>query len=67
MLKRYSNYRDGEDGTLYNYDYWLKNAWETLERSPKISQEDKERVRARLLGWLEIPWDLHGCMCSPDF
>jgi site-specific recombinase XerD len=46
MLKRYSSYRDGEDRTLYNYDYWLKNAWEMLERSPKVSKEDKERVRA---------------------
>ncbi len=46
MLKRYSSYRDGEDGTLYNYDYWLKNAWEMLDRSPKVSQQDKERVRA---------------------
>jgi hypothetical protein len=46
MLKHYSSYRNGEDGTLYNYDYWLKNAWDMLERSPRISQRDKELVRA---------------------
>ncbi|MDG6920337.1 MAG: tyrosine-type recombinase/integrase [Nitrososphaerota archaeon] len=46
MLKHYSSYRDGEDGTLYNYDYWLRSAYNLLDRSSGISQKDKELVRA---------------------
>jgi hypothetical protein len=38
----------------YNYDYWLKNAWEMLERSPKISQEDKERASNTLFWYLSM-------------
>jgi integrase len=44
VLKHYSSYRNGSD-EMYAYDYWLKNAWDILERSPKISQKDKQLVR----------------------
>lgn len=45
MLKHYSSYRDGNT-EVYDYEYWLKNAYDLLERSSKVSERDKEFVRA---------------------